>query len=49
MRSESAYIHHGLGEGDGLHEGDGCVVGGTHIVEDWTECVHTHRQTDRQK
>ena len=43
-----------FGEGDGLHEGDGrCVVGETHIVEDWTECAqctdtHIDRQTDRQ-
>ena len=30
-----------------MHEGDGsCVLGGTHTVEDWTECAQTH--SDRQ-
>ena len=32
-----------------MHEGDGwCVVGGTHTIEDWTECAQTHRQTNSQ-
>jgi len=32
-----------------VHISAKCVVGGTHTVEDWTECAQTYTQADRQK